>query len=355
MSQDTQGLDRTEASTPAPDDPSKPDAPTDLQKRTWFYIARKVRREFAEDQCTDMAAALTYYGVLALFPAAIALSAILGLVGQAPEKSVQTVLDVLSPLVSEDTLGTIKESAAGAGQLAVGRPGARARPPRRAVVGVGVRRRVRPRHEPHLRDRRGSPVLEAAARHAADHPGRDRAGRAGDGDAGRQRAVGPVDRRPDRPRRPGGPGLEHRQVAGDGGSRHADRGDPLLRHAERAAAQVPLDLDRRGGGHPDLDRGLGRLRLLRRELLLLQQDLRLAGRRRRRPGVPVADERRAPAGRRDRLRARARPSAPGRHRGRDRAPAARARHSQHREGGEEGGRGRGQGPAAPRGRRAAAR
>ena len=109
MSQDTQGLDRTEASTPAPDDPSKPDDPTDLQKRTWFYVARKVRREFAEDQCTDMAAALTYYGVLAIFPAAIALSAILGLVGQSPEKSVQTVLDVLSPLVSPGTLGTIEE------------------------------------------------------------------------------------------------------------------------------------------------------------------------------------------------------------------------------------------------------
>jgi membrane protein len=109
MSQSTQGLDRTDAATPDPDDPRKPDDPTDLQKRTWFYVARKVRREFADDQCTDLAAALTYYGVLALFPAAIALSAILGLVGQSPEKSVQTVLDVMSPLVSEDTLGTIEK------------------------------------------------------------------------------------------------------------------------------------------------------------------------------------------------------------------------------------------------------
>jgi membrane protein len=108
MSQSTQGLDRTAASTPDPDDPRKPNAPTDLQKRTWFYVLRKVWREFSDDQCTDLAAALTYYGVLALFPAAIALSAVLGLVGQSPEKSVQTVLDVLSPLVSEDTLGTIK-------------------------------------------------------------------------------------------------------------------------------------------------------------------------------------------------------------------------------------------------------
>jgi membrane protein len=104
-----QGLDRTEPTTPDPEDPRKPDDPTDLEKRTWLYVMRRVRREFTEDQCTDLAAALTYYGVLAIFPAAIALSAILGLVGQNPEKSVQTVLDMLSPLVSEQTLGTIEE------------------------------------------------------------------------------------------------------------------------------------------------------------------------------------------------------------------------------------------------------
>jgi membrane protein len=107
--QSSQGLDRADASTPDADDPGKPEGPTDLEKRTWFYVARKVWREFGDDQCTDLAAALTYYGVLAIFPAAIALSAILGLVGQSPEKSVQSVLDVLAPLVSSDTLGTIKK------------------------------------------------------------------------------------------------------------------------------------------------------------------------------------------------------------------------------------------------------
>ncbi len=106
-SQGAQGLDRDEATTPDPEDPRKPDTPTDIQKRTWFYVARKVRREFSDDQCTDLAAALTYYGVLAIFPAVLALSAILGLVGQA-ETSVQTVLDVMRPLVSEKTLGTIE-------------------------------------------------------------------------------------------------------------------------------------------------------------------------------------------------------------------------------------------------------
>jgi membrane protein len=78
-------------------------------RRPWFYVLRKTRREFGEDQCTDLAAALTYYSVLALFPAAIALVSLLGVVGQA-QKSVDTVLQVLQPLVSANTLATIQPS-----------------------------------------------------------------------------------------------------------------------------------------------------------------------------------------------------------------------------------------------------
>jgi membrane protein len=106
-SQSTQGLDRTESTTPDAEDPRKPDSPTDIEPRTWRYVAKRSFREFRDDQCTDLAAALTYYAVLAIFPAALALTALLGLVGQA-EKSVQTVVDVLEPLVSEQTLGTVR-------------------------------------------------------------------------------------------------------------------------------------------------------------------------------------------------------------------------------------------------------
>ncbi len=103
----TQGVDRDEETTPDPDDDRKPESPAQIEKRTWLYVARKVWREFVDDQCTDLAAALTYYGVLAIFPAAIALTAVLGLVAD-PQRAVQTVLDTLEPLVSEDTLGTIE-------------------------------------------------------------------------------------------------------------------------------------------------------------------------------------------------------------------------------------------------------
>ena len=102
-----QGEDRTEPTTPDPDDPRKPEDPGDLTKRSWFYVLRKTYHEFIDDQCTDLAAALTYYAVLAIFPAALALVSLLGVFGQA-QKSVDTVVDTLSPLVSEKMLGTIE-------------------------------------------------------------------------------------------------------------------------------------------------------------------------------------------------------------------------------------------------------
>jgi membrane protein len=96
----------TPRETPDPED-REPDKPSELHGRTWWYVVRRSWREFNEDQCTDMAAALTYYGVLALFPAALALTALLGLVGEA-QKSVDTVLNVLRPLVSDQLLGSIR-------------------------------------------------------------------------------------------------------------------------------------------------------------------------------------------------------------------------------------------------------
>ena len=70
---------------------------TDLTARSWKYVARKTTREFLRDRCPDLAAALTYYGVLALFPATIALLSLVGLVGDG-RSAVDTVLDVLRDL-----------------------------------------------------------------------------------------------------------------------------------------------------------------------------------------------------------------------------------------------------------------
>jgi membrane protein len=67
------------------------DGPTDLPKRSWGRILKRTVKEFQDDNLTDWAAALTYYGVMSLFPMLIALVAVLGLVGQ--ESSVTTLID----------------------------------------------------------------------------------------------------------------------------------------------------------------------------------------------------------------------------------------------------------------------
>ena len=85
----------------------KPDSPTDLHKRSWGYVLRKTLHEFGEDQCTDLAAALTYYAVLAVFPAMIALVSTIGVFAD-PAAAVENVLRILRPLVSDQVLGTVE-------------------------------------------------------------------------------------------------------------------------------------------------------------------------------------------------------------------------------------------------------
>jgi membrane protein len=102
---DVKGVGKEEESMPDPESSAKPDSPTDLDKRSWKYVARKTLREFSDDQCTDQAAGLTYYAVLAVFPALLALFSVLGLVGQG-QKAVTAITDIMKPLVSQDTLNT---------------------------------------------------------------------------------------------------------------------------------------------------------------------------------------------------------------------------------------------------------
>ncbi|WP_395693632.1 YihY/virulence factor BrkB family protein [Nocardioides sp.] len=83
------------------------DSPTDLTARSWRYVLRKTLREFSADQCTDLAAALTYYAVLAVFPAAIALTSLLGLVGEGTN-SVRTVLDIVSQLGGGSVVDSVR-------------------------------------------------------------------------------------------------------------------------------------------------------------------------------------------------------------------------------------------------------
>lgn len=96
-----------EQQKPAPDDSRKPDNPTDLKKPTLVYTLKKTLREFSGDQCTDLAASLTYYSVLALFPGLLAVVSILGLVGQA-DTTIKTLLDIIGNIGSQQVVELIR-------------------------------------------------------------------------------------------------------------------------------------------------------------------------------------------------------------------------------------------------------
>src|SRR3954452_13471418 len=71
----------------------EPDEPSGLPARSWLAILKRTVKEFQDDNLSDWAAALTYYGVMSLFPMLIVLVALLGVVGQ--ESTISTVTDSL--------------------------------------------------------------------------------------------------------------------------------------------------------------------------------------------------------------------------------------------------------------------
>jgi membrane protein len=62
-------------------DEDHPESPTDLKGKSWFAVLKRTFKGFQKDNLTDWAAALTYYGILSIFPALIVLVSILGLIG----------------------------------------------------------------------------------------------------------------------------------------------------------------------------------------------------------------------------------------------------------------------------------
>jgi membrane protein len=86
-----------EQTAPHPDDPRKPDDPGDLSGPSRKFILKNTLREFMDDECTDIAAALTYYAVLSLFPALLALVSLLGVFGQG-EQTTTLILDMVRRL-----------------------------------------------------------------------------------------------------------------------------------------------------------------------------------------------------------------------------------------------------------------
>ncbi|WP_338748721.1 YihY/virulence factor BrkB family protein [Janibacter alittae] len=99
--------ERTRRGAPHPEHDDKPSTPSKVTGSGWKYTGRKAFREFLDDQCTDLAAALTYYSVLAAFPALIAIFSLLGLVGQS-QSTVDAVMPVLEQVLGSSATQTLE-------------------------------------------------------------------------------------------------------------------------------------------------------------------------------------------------------------------------------------------------------
>jgi membrane protein len=86
-------------------DSDAPSRPTQLSRGSLVPTLKRTVAEFQEDNLTDWAAALTYYGVLAMFPALIVMVSLVGLFGD-PATTTQTVTEIvraLGPASAVDT------------------------------------------------------------------------------------------------------------------------------------------------------------------------------------------------------------------------------------------------------------
>ncbi|MBF9129043.1 YihY/virulence factor BrkB family protein [Plantactinospora sp. S1510] len=82
-----------------------------LHWSTWRGVLFRSVRNFVSDNCADWAAALTYYGVLALFPSAIVIVALVGLVSNG-EQTIDTIAGLAKDVgagsvVANDTVLTV--------------------------------------------------------------------------------------------------------------------------------------------------------------------------------------------------------------------------------------------------------
>jgi membrane protein len=77
---------------------------TQLPKSSWWAVARRTVKEFSADQLGDRAAALTYYGILALFPALLVLVSLVGLAGKSATDQLLVNIRQLAPGPARDVL-----------------------------------------------------------------------------------------------------------------------------------------------------------------------------------------------------------------------------------------------------------
>jgi membrane protein len=103
------------------DDERAPESPAKLPRSSWLGVLKRTVREFKEDNITDWAAALTYYGILSIFPALLALVSILGVIGTSATQPLLDNLGTVAPGPAKDiftsAIKNLQKSSGAAGIL----------------------------------------------------------------------------------------------------------------------------------------------------------------------------------------------------------------------------------------------
>lgn len=95
----------------------EPDEPAQLTKRSWKAVLRGTVKEFQDDELADRAAALTYYGVLSMFPALLVLVSLLGIAGQSATREVMDNIRQLAPGSARTIIGNAVQQLQGRGGI----------------------------------------------------------------------------------------------------------------------------------------------------------------------------------------------------------------------------------------------
>jgi membrane protein len=100
-----------------------PETPTGLPGASWWSAVKRSVGEFRRDNVTDWAAALTYYGILSIFPAMLVVVSLVGLAGKSVSQSLITNVGQLAPGAVEQVLTNaiteLQRGRGGAGLIAV--------------------------------------------------------------------------------------------------------------------------------------------------------------------------------------------------------------------------------------------
>src|SRR2546421_7840268 len=99
-----------------------PDKPSELDRRSWWGVLKRVLKEYQRDNLSDWAAALTYYAILSLFPGLLVLVTVLGLAGSGTVTTVTRNLEQLAPGATRQILVDAVHNIQNGGRKAGGIP-----------------------------------------------------------------------------------------------------------------------------------------------------------------------------------------------------------------------------------------